>query len=532
MKKVIGRGTWIDKVAHEVIKREKALGRGLGLLRVESGLGASGIPHVGSLSDALRAYGVKLALEDMGYSSELIAFSDDMDGLRKVPAGLPKDLERYIAHPVSRIPDPFDCHSSYGEHMGGMLRDALDRLGVEYRFQSGAEAYKRGMTLKQARIILMNAKMVGEKIAEMTGQEKYKAALPYFPVCPRCGRIYTTKAISYDRKTDTLHFRCEGAEIGGRYIEGCGYEGDVKLSDGEGKLGWKVEFASRWAALDIRFEAYGKDIADSVKINDWVAEHILGYAPPYHVMYEMFLDKSGRKISKSAGNVFTPQSWFRYGTKESLILLMFKRITGTRSLSVEDIPKYMDEYDWLEDVYFGKVDVEESKRVKLKGLYEYVHFLNPPKRPRPHVPYRLLAELAYAAPEDDVIGFVLKRLRKYRMVGENTEGLGEKIMLARNWALEIMGRPKAVKLSSQEKKAVKELVLVLKETENGDEIQNSIFEIARRNGIRPPDFFRTLYRIFLGLERGPRLGPYIADIGVKRAAEILASALKEPRKQS
>lgn len=528
---MIGRGTWIDKVAYEVIKREKALGRGLGLLRVESGLGASGIPHVGSLSDALRAYGVKLALEDMGHKSELIAFSDDMDGLRKVPAGLPTDLERYIAHPVSRIPDPFSCHSSYGEHMGGMLRDALDKLGVEYRFQSGAEAYKLGLTLKQARVILMNARTVGEKIAEMTGQEKYKAMLPYFPICPKCGRIYTTKAVSYDPKTDAVHFKCEGAEIGGRRIEGCGYEGDVKLSDGEGKLGWKVEFASRWAALNIRFEAYGKDIADSVKINDWVAEHILGYPPPYHVRYEMFLDKSGRKISKSAGNVFTPQTWFRYGTKESLVLLMYKRITGTRSLSVEDIPKYMDEYDWLEDVYFGKVKVEESKRMKLKGLYEYVHFLKPPKRPRPHVPYRLLAELAYAAPEGDVVGFVLKRLRKYRMVGDDVEGLGEKIMLARNWALEIMGRPKMAELSPQERKAVKELIETLRRTGDADEIQNSIFEIARRNGIRPPDFFRTLYRIFLGLERGPKLGPYIADIGVERATRMLASALEEPGEQ-
>lgn len=530
MKEVIGRGTWIDKVAYEVIEREKALGRDLRLLKVESGLGASGIPHVGSLSDALRAYAVKLALEDMGYKSELIAFSDDMDGLRKVPAGLPRDLERYIAHPVSRIPDPFGCHSSYGEHMSSMLRDALDKLSVEYSFYSGAEAYKRGLILEQARAVLASSKTIGEKIAEMTGQEKYKAVLPYFPICPACGKIYTTKALSYDRRTDSMHFKCEGAEIGGRYVEGCGYEGDSKLSDGEGKLSWKVEFASRWAALSIRFEAYGKDIADSVKVNDWVAEHILGYPPPYHVMYEMFLDKSGKKISKSAGNVFTPQVWFKYGTKESLILLMYKRIIGTRRISVEEIPKYMDEYDWLEDVYFGRVDVEESKRIKLRGLYEYVHFLKPPKRPKPHVPYRLLAELAYVAPEDELASFVIKRLRKYGMVGEDVEGLEEKIMLARNWAMEVMSRPTAVKLTSQEISAIRELIDVLKETADPERVQNSIFEIARRNGIKPPEFFKTLYKIFLGMDRGPRLGPYLVDIGVDRAAKILASALEEARK--
>jgi lysyl-tRNA synthetase class 1 len=531
LRRIIGRGTWIDKVASKVLERERILGRGLSHLRVESGLGASGIPHVGSLSDALRAYGIKLALEDQGYSSELIAFSDDMDGLRKVPAGLPKDLKRYIAHPVSRIPDPFSCHSSYGEHMGSLLREALDKIGVEYTFKSGAKAYKEGLLLEQARKVLINSRRIGEKIAELTGQEKFVKALPYFVICPRCGKIYTTEALSYEPPTDVVHFRCKGAQIGGRWVEGCGYEGDVKLSEGEGKLSWKVEFASRWAALDIRFEAYGKDIADSVKINDWVAENILQYPPPYHVRYEMFLDKSGRKISKSAGNVFTPQVWFRYGTKESLVLLMFKRIVGTRSLSVEDIPKYMDEYDWLEDVYFGRVKVEEAKRVKLKGLYEYVHFLNPPKKPKVHIPYRLLAELAYAAPEEDVVGFVLKRLRTYRMVKEDTEGLEEKIALARNWAKEIMGSPKPVSLNEVERYAVKELAEFLEKNEEPDVIQNAIFEIARRNGIKPPAFFNLLYRIFLGMDRGPRLGPYIADIGVKRAAEILYSALKEPPKQ-
>ncbi len=527
MQEVIGRGTWIDKVAYEVIKREKSLGRSLSLLRVESGLGASGIPHVGSLSDALRAYAIKLALEDQGYKSELIAFSDDMDGLRKVPAGLPKDLERYIAHPVSRIPDPFSCHSSYGEHMGSLLRDALDKLKVEYRFQSGADAYKKGLTLEQSRKILSRHIEIGEKIAELTGQEKYIQVLPYFAICPKCGRIYTTKALSYDVKTDSVHFVCEGTEIRGKWVEGCGYEGDVKLKEGEGKLSWKVEFASRWAALDIRFEAYGKDIADSVKVNDWVSENVLNYPPPYHVKYEMFLDKSGRKISKSAGNVFTPQLWFRYGTKESLVLLMYKRIVGTRALSVEDIPKYMDEYDWLEDIYFGRVKVEKSKEIKLRGLYEYVHFLKPPKKPKPHVPYRLLAELAYAAPEENVVDFVLKRLKKYGMIGEDVEGLEEKILLARNWALEVMAKPKPVSLSEAERRAIMDLIEVLRRTNDPSIIQNSIFEVARKNGIKPPDFFKTLYLIFLGLDRGPRLGPYIADIGVERAIDILSSSVEE-----
>lgn len=525
---MIGRGTWLDKLASEIVQREKSLGRSTALVRVESGLGASGIPHVGSLGDALRGYGAKLALEDQGTKSELVAFTDDMDGLRKVPAGLSRDLEKYLAMPVSRIPDPFGCHDSYGAHMGGLLREALDRVGAVYRFESGAEAYRRNLLGRQAELILSASSEVGQRIRELTGQEKYEEALPYFAICSNCGRMYTTRALSFDAKTASVHYRCEGTQLRERKIEGCGHEGDARLSEGEGKLSWKVEFAARWAALDIRFEAYGKDISDSVKVNDWVAENVLHFHPPFHVQYEMFLDRSGRKISKSAGNVFTPQMWFRYGSTRSLVLLMYKRIAGTRNLSVMDIPKYMDEYDYLEDVYFGKARVEpEEKRAKLRGLFEYTNFLNPPKSPSVHLPYRLLAEIAFSAPAEDVVGYSVRRLQSYKMIGGPTPELVEKIGLARSWATEIMGEPPAVELTPEERGAVLELVETLRGAKDADKIQFEIFEVAKRRGIPPGDFFRLLYRILLGSEKGPRLGPYIVDTGVERTISSLERATKQ-----
>ncbi len=525
---MIGRGTWLDKLASEIVERERSLGRSTDLVRVESGLGASGIPHVGSLGDALRGYGAKLALEDQGVKSELIAFTDDMDGLRKVPAGLSKDLERYIAMPVSRIPDPFGCHSTYGTHMGSLLRDALDRVGAVYRFESGAEAYKRNALGRQAEMILSRSAEIGEMIRELTGQEKYEDTLPYFAICANCGRMYTTKALGWDPKTSSVHYRCEGTELRERKIEGCGHEGDAKLSAGDGKLSWKVEFAARWAALDIRFEAYGKDIADSVKVNDWVAENVLSFHPPFHVQYEMFLDKSGKKISKSAGNVFTPQRWFRYGSTKSLVLLMYKRIAGTRNLSAVDIPKYMDEYDYLEDVYFGKAKVEsDDKAARLKGLYEYTNFLHPPKGPSVHIPYRLLAEIAFSAPAEDVAGYSTRRLQSYRMIAEPTPELLERIEMARNWSTEVMGEPPKVEVSPPERKVVEELIAALRNTREADKVQFEIFEIAKRNGMAPGDYFKLLYRILLGSEKGPRLGPYIVDTGVERTISSLERALKQ-----
>lgn len=527
MDNVIGRGTWLDKLAYDIIERERSMGRRTDLVRVESGLGASGIPHVGSLGDALRGYGAKLALEDQGVKSELIAFTDDMDGLRKVPAGLGRDLEQYIAMPVSRIPDPFGCHSAYGDHMGSLLRDALDRVGASYRFESGADAYRRNALGKQAEKILSASEEIGQRIRELTGQEKYEDTLPYFPICANCGKMYTTKALSWDPKASSVHYRCEGTELRERRVEGCGHEGDVKLADGEGKLSWKVEFAARWAALDIRFEAYGKDISDSVKVNDWVAENVLSFHPPFHVQYEMFLDKSGRKISKSAGNVFTPQMWFRYGSTKSLVLLMYKRIAGTRNVSAVDIPKYMDEYDHLEDLYFGKANGESDDRaVRLKGLYEYTNFLRPPKVPSVHVPYRLLAEIASSAPAEDVVGYCIRRLQSYRMIAEPPAELRERIQMARNWSTEVMGEPPAVEVTAAERKVVEEFIGLLKDTKEAEKIQYAIFETAKRNGVAPGDFFKLLYRLLLGSEKGPRLGPYIADTGVERTRSSLEKAMK------
>src|SRR5688572_14579738 len=212
---MIGKGTWIDKVADTLIKREKKLGRSLDLIRVESGLGASGIPHIGSMGDAVRAYGIALALQNFGFKSELIAYSDDMDGLRKIPAGLPDWLKNHIARPVSSIPDPFgDCHPSYGAHMSSLLLEGLDNAGIKYRFQSGKQAYSDGILVQQIDTILQNRERLGKKIAEFVGQEKYTEVLPYFPVCENCGRLYTAVSQEYKPDEKKVVYSCIGGTIG------------------------------------------------------------------------------------------------------------------------------------------------------------------------------------------------------------------------------------------------------------------------------------------------------------------------------
>ncbi len=523
---IIGRGTWIDKLAHELVEREKDLGRSLSMIKVESGLGASGIPHIGSLGDAVRAYGVKLALENLGYKSELIAYSDDLDGLRKIPEGFPDWLKEYIAKPVSFIPDPFGCHDSYGLHMSSLLLDGLDKLGIKYKFQRGVDTYKNGLLKDQIHVILTNSKKIGEKIAELVGQEKYQEALPYFPVCSNCGRLYTAVAYEYLPDERKIKYRCHETTIGSKTLEGCGNDGIADITKDLGKLAWKVEFAARWQAFDIKFEAYGKDIMDSVKVNDWVADEILKFPHPHHVKYEMFLDKGGKKISKSLGNVVTSQAWLKYGTPKSILLLLYKRITGTREVGFDDIPILMDEYNELENIYFGKIKLDnETKTIRSKGLYEYVNLLNPPKNPSLYVNYRLLVQLCIIFREQRS-QHVIKKLMEYGTIKESTQEIEELVQLAGNYA-DDFDKPSKVDIQLDEatKKAIKNLVDILSSEIEPADLQNTIYQIAKDVGLQPKDFFKTLYQIILASDRGPKIGPFIIDIGRKKVTQALSEHL-------
>ena len=527
----IGHGTWYDMMAQKVIQREQKLCRSLSLVRTEMGLGASGFPHIGSLGDAARSYAVTLALKGLGFNSELVAYCDDKDGLRKVPVGLSKDLEKYLGFPVSSIPDPFGCHESYGKHMSSLLLESLDKCGIEYRYYSAKEVYEKGLLLNEIRTILLNAKKVGEIVKEEVGQERYTEVLPFFPVCSNCGRIYTTKAYKFEPETDKVLYKCEGLEIRGKLIEGCGHEGEADITKGEGKLTWKGEFAARWKALDIRFEAYGKDIADSVKINDRICREVLGYEPPSHAKYEMFLDKGGKKISKSAGNVFTPQIWFRYGSPQSLLLLMLKRFVGTRTLDVSDIPAYMNELDGFEDVYFGKKQVGEKEAIKLKGLYQYCYVMKTPAKPSVHVPYNLLAFLVKMAPKECLNDYVTEKLQSYGYLQKNqtvTSDLAKRIEYALNWTRDFEEiKETDVTLTSEEKKAITELITKLEAENEPDKIQNAIFNSAKSNGLPPSVFFKTLYKILMGAPQGPRLGPYVLAMGKQNVIAALQRVLSK-----
>ena len=262
---------------------------------------------------------------------------------------------------------------------------------------------------------------------------------------------------------------------------------------------------------------------DSVKVNDWVADDILNFPHPHHIKYEMFLDKGGKKISKSLGNVVTSQTWLKFGTPKSILLLLYKRITGARELGFEDIPSLMDEYNELEKIFFNKIKIEnEAKLVKSKGLYEYVNLLNPPKQIPPQVSYRLLLELCRIFKEDR-ISRINKKLIDYNAIKETSPDIDKLIEMAGNFADEFeISDEMDIEIDSKTKQALGKLTVLLEKDEEIEDLQNAIYQIAKGDDIEPKEFFKTLYQIILSTTRGPKIGPFILDIGKKNVAEKIS----------
>jgi lysyl-tRNA synthetase class 1 len=518
---------WADQIAQQIIEKWNAK-----IFRTEMGLGASGVPHVGSTGDGIRSFVVNLALKDRGVKSEFIAYSDDRDGLRKIPAGFPDSLEKDIGKPVSQINDPFGCHESYGEHVSSLLTDAFMKLGVSYKLKKASLEYTGGKLDKEIIDILENWKQTGEIIKKITGQDKYLNQLPYMSVCEKCGRIYTTRAYKFDG--EKIHYKCDQSFVGKNSnnektieIKGCGHEGVANIRDG--KLAWKVEFAARWRALKINYEAYGKDILDSVRCNDVVCEDVLKRDPPVHSFYEMFTERSGKKISKSAGNVFTPQMWIRYASPLSLRLLFLKRLGTTRVVDPDAIPSYMDELNELSQVYFNKKKISnEHDAAHMKRLFEYAHFLKKPQEQYVQINYNMLATLMKLAKNKKIVKDILQRTGHIAEMTKNAEKeLDEKLAYAENWIKDTIPEKEIkIDLTEKQKKALKKLAHDLETKKfNEEEMKARLYDIAREHNLEMQEFFKGAYLTILGSERGPRLAQFILAMGQKKIADILREKL-------
>lgn len=512
------------------------------MILLETGYGPSGAPHIGTFAEVARTSWVGEAIGDLaGKSWTLIAFSDDMDGLRKVPLNMPAEkLEPHLGKPLSHVPDPFDCHASYAAHNNSLLMEMLDRFGFSYDFRSSHELYTSGAFNDGLGRIMASYEAVRALIIPTIRKEKRDSWSPFLPICQSCGVINGTRVTGHDPDRLTVSYVCEGETAGAVADEppeeteegdmgqgrrpgaaGCGSEGETSILDGKVKVGWKVDWALRWFVLGVQYEMYGKDLIESADLSAQIHKVISGGDPgPVRSFYEMFLDEEGRKISKSVGRGITVDSWLGYAPMESLLLFIFKDPRKAKKLSWEAMIRSVDEYIQLiqrESPAAGERARDVLGFIFREGsrapTYEYpvtysmlLGLISSIGMPAPDVVIRYVHRYQGARPASDP--FLTS------LIEHATRYVEERILPARS----------APSLSAGERRMIASLVSFLEEEQEADAIQTRAFDIAREEGIEPKDLFRTLYQVLTGQESGPRLGPFVKLIGQDRAVELLRQA--------
>ncbi|MEO7564066.1 MAG: lysine--tRNA ligase [Sphingomicrobium sp.] len=483
----------------------------------ETGYGPSGLPHIGTFNEVARTTFVRNAYAELtgGAPTRLIAFSDDMDGLRKVPDNVPNHamLSAYLGQPLTRIPDPFGTHDSFAAHNNAMLRRFLDRFGFDYEFASSTEFYTSGTFDEAISQVLRTWDDILGVMLPTLRQERRLTYSPVLPISPTSGRVLQVPVTVVDAETGTIAFTDED----GQRIEQSALGGMAKLQ-------WKVDWAMRWFALGIDYEMAGKDLIDSVIQSGKIAQ-ILGARPPEGFNYEMFLDDNGEKISKSKGNGLSLDEWLRYGSEESLSFYIYREPKKAKNLHLGVIPRAVDDY-WQ---FRGNYPAQPAAQ-KLGNPVHHIHAGEVPEAALP-LTYGLLLNLASLPGVGDP-ETAWKFVQQYAPDAspESDPELDQLIKLAVNYARDFVAPTlKRRAPTEMEEQALRDLDSELANLPTGadaEAIQNVVFEVGKRHAFEPlRAWFQTLYETLLGSSQGPRMGSFIALYGVDNSRRLIAEAL-------
>ena len=507
---------WPFKEARNLIKRFENNPPKHGAVLFETGYGPSGLPHIGTFGEVARTTMVRRAfslLSDL--PTRLVAFSDDMDGLRKVPGNIPNSeaMAAHLGMPLTKVPDPFGTHESFGHHNNARLRAFLDAFGFAYEFKSATEAYRSGEFDSALLNVLRHYDEIMAVILPTLGPERRATYSPFLPLCPTTGQVLQVPITARDEDTGTVCYRDEN----GNSVE-------VPVTGGHCKLQWKADWAMRWRALDVHYEMAGKDLISSVDLSGKICR-ILGSAPPEGFNYELFLDENGEKISKSRGNGLTIEDWLRYGTRVSLSLYMFATPRRAKRLHFDVIPRHVDDYlSHLEK--FADLGAAE----KLENPIWHVHAATPPA-PEAGISYAILLNLASVCNTEDpavLWGFIT------RYAPDAAPGtapiLDNLVALAINYYRDFIKPDKRYRPpSAMEARALEELISALQALPadaGAQAIQSDIYEIGKRHDFESlRDWFKALYETLLGQEQGPRMGSFIALYGVPETIALIRKVL-------
>ncbi|MCK4764303.1 MAG: lysine--tRNA ligase [Candidatus Aminicenantes bacterium] len=501
------------------------------VINLETGFGPSGPPHIGTFGEIARTMFVQLALEDLGYSTKIIAFSDDMDGLRKVPMGFPAALNKDLGKPVSQIPDPFGCHDSYSMHMNNLLVEMVELAGAKVEFKYSSEEYKKGNFNEEIKLVLKNYQKANDIVTHNYSSEVQKTWFPFFIICENCGNIYTTRILDIDPAKAEIKYACDQQFDSSA---GCGNISTRSALNGSGKLPWKIDWAARWHAFNIRYEIYGKDLITSAEVSDKICTDIFNWQPPKHMFYELFLDEDGTKISKSKGDAINPTTWLKYGNLESLYYLFFNKPRSAKRVSINRLPSYLLEISKIEQEYYRQKTAGEIDDTE-KNTYYFITRFNPPQQQPVRIDFSLLLNLIAALGTQDktiIRKYAEQAVESSEKTGDNIENeiIDRELDKAFAFYKEVHAAgEKSLDYAAVEKKELKSLedlmnYLMLAER-TAEEIHNMIYAISKNNDIQPGAFFKLLYLILTKQERGPRLGNFITILGQDYISNILLRAI-------
>lgn len=506
---------WPYEEARKLLKRYPEGKKGASVL-FETGYGPSGLPHIGTFNEVLRTTMVRHAFETLSDTpTRLIAFSDDMDGLRKVPDNVPNQamLSEYLGKPLTQVPDPFEKYESFAHHNNAMLRQFLDRFGFDYEFVSSTDYYRGGTFDEALRGVLRHYQGIMDVMLPTLRAERQATYSPVLPISPKSGIVLQVPVEVLDAETGMIAFMDEGERI------------EQSILGGKAKLQWKVDWAMRWVALGVDYEMAGKDLIDSVIQSSKIAR-VLGGKPPEGFNYEMFLDEKGEKISKSKGNGLSLDQWLTYGPDESLAFYIYREPKKAKALHMGVIPRAVDDY-WQFRANYPTQEVAQ----KLGNPVHHIHNGAVPDETLP-VTFGLLLNLVGVmgeASKEQVWGYLANYLPDASP--EQHPALDALIGYALAYGRDFIA-PTLVRRAPEgvEVEALRDLdaqLDALGPDAGADAIQDAVYEIGKarfgKEALR--DWFKALYETLLGSSQGPRMGSFIALYGVENSRRLIGEAL-------
>jgi lysyl-tRNA synthetase class 1 len=505
--------SWPFEEAARILERVNGHKPAKGYVLFETGYGPSGLPHIGTFGEVARTSMVRHAFSQLSdIPTRLFCFSDDMDGLRKVPDNVPhKDmLQKHLNKPLTQVPDPFGQYESFGHHNNAMLRRFLDSFGFDYAFQSATDWYTSGRFDNVLRLVLQNYDALMALILPTLRDERRATYSPFLPLCKRTGQVLQVPVVEVRPQSDSIIY--QDPETNERV--------ETLVTGGHCKLQWKIDWGARWQALGVDYEMSGKDLIDSVKLSTQVC-HILGGTPPINLTYELFLDQEGQKISKSKGNGLTIDEWLTYAPSESLAYYMYQTPRRAKRLYFDVIPRAVDEYLTHVSKYPSLQPTEQ-----LDSSVYHIHSGHPPASESP-VSFNLLLNLASVCNAHHA-SVLWKFLRRYipDASPEKTPMLDKLIHHAVCYYTDFVEPQKVFRApTDMERKALEELDTVLGTlpTDASDEaIQYVVFEVGKRYPFETlRHWFGMLYEVLLGQKEGPRMGTFIRLYGIENMQTLI-----------